>query len=242
MRVECGRLAAGALVLLFSFEALAQQGPSRAYPIDTGSPRPPIMEFETKDRTTDTEVRVGADGHVISTTLLARSGNGVYDERVRGFWRDSPFVPALDADGHPVESTVRMRAHYVVKVPKTGAGLVNPRNGWRFRTESLDGNPEDLARRIGRMSCRDFLWEYDFMHSLAPKAKLQHEEIFHVAFAMFITARHLGAEARDSLIEQWDTLTGQALDSCRAQPAAAYWQDAFVHTFESATPVGVNVQ
>ncbi len=240
MRVGCWLFATGALLL--SLDAFAQLGPSRAYPIDTGSPPPPLMQFETKDRTTDTEVRVGADGHVLSTRLLTRSGNGVFDERVRGYWKNQPFVPALDAQGHPVTSTVRLRAYYAVKVPQSGAGLVFRTNGWRFRAEALDVKPDDAALRIARMTCRDLLWEYDFMHGLAPKAKLQHEELFHVAFAMYIAAKQLGNEARDSLIAQWDTLIGQTLDSCRAQPAAAYWKDAFVHTFESATPVGVNVQ
>lgn len=240
MRVGCWLLAAG--VVLLSLDAHAQRGPSRAYPIDTAAPHPPLMQFERKDRSVDVEVRVGADGHTRSTKLLTRSGNGVYDERVRGFWKSQPFVPALDAAGNPVESVLVTRAVYAVKLPPEGAGLVNRRNGWRFRTQVVDSNPAAMASRIEHMSCRDFLWEYDFMRSLAPKAKLQHEEIFHVAFAMLIAAKRLETDARDSLIAQWDTLANQTLDSCRAQPDAQYWRDAFVHTFESAAPVGVNVQ
>jgi hypothetical protein len=149
---------------------------------------------------------------------------------------------ALDAQGNPVPSTLRTRAYYLVRPPSGGSDAVNGIDRWRFRAEIPGANPEDMASRIGHMTCRDLLWEYDFMHGLAPKAKLQHEEVFQVAFAMFIAARRLGNEARDSLLAQWDLLIGQTLDSCRAQPAAAYWRDAFVHTFESAAPVGVNVQ
>ena len=240
MRAGCWLLAAGAI--FFTAGAHAQRGPSSAYPIDAASPPPPVMRFESKDRTTEVEVRVGPDGHVISTELLTRSGNGVYDERVRGFWKGQPFMPALDAQGNPVPSTLRTRAYYLVRPPSGGSDAVNGIDRWRFRTEIPGANPEDMASRIGHMTCRDLLWEYDFMHGLAPKAKLQHEEVFQVAFAMFIAARRLGNEARDSLLAQWDLLIGQTLDSCRAQPAAAYWRDAFVHTFESAAPVGVNVQ
>lgn len=240
MRVGGWLIAVGAM--LSSSGAHAERGPWHAYPINTASPHPPIMQFEKRDRTVEIEVRVGADGRAVSTKLVTRSGNGVYDERVRGFWKNQPFVPALDADGQPVASTVRTRAVYVVKLPPGADSLVNRHNGWRFRTEVLDADPVAMASRIEHMSCRDLLWEYDFMRGLAPKAKLQHEEIFHVAFAMLIAAKHLGSEARDSLIAQWDTLVGQTLDSCRAQPEAAYWREAFVHTFESAAPVGVNVQ
>lgn len=240
MRVSCWLLVAG--VAWLSFDAHAQRGPSPARPIDTASPEPPVMQFERKDRAVEVEVRVGADGRTMSTRLLTRSGNGVYDERVRGFWKHQPFVPALDAGGHPVESTLRTRATYSVKLPPGADSLVNRHNGWRFRTQVLGTNPAALAARIERLSCADLLWEYDFMRGVAPRAKLQHEEIFHVAFAMFIAAKQLGTEARDSLIAQWDTLIGQTLDSCRAQPPAAFWQDAFAHTFQSAAPVGVNVQ
>src|SRR6185295_7882867 len=240
MRVRCWLLAAS--VVFLSVDARAQRGPSSAYPIETASPKPPLMQFERKDRTVEVEVRVGADGHTRSTKLLTRSGNGVYDERVRGFWKDQRFVPALDAEGNPVESTVRTRASYYVKTPPEGAGLVNRVNGWRFRTEVVNSDPAAIASRIGHMTCRDLLWEYHFMRGLAPKARLQHEEIFHIAFAMLIAARGFSLDARDSLIAQWDTLVGQTLDSCRVQPDARYWRDAFAHTFESAAPVGVNVQ
>jgi len=229
-------------LLIAASLAQAQVAPGRAYPINTASPHPPLMQFERKNRTVEVEVRVGADGRTISTKLLSRSGSGVYDERVRGFWKAQPFVPAIGADGKPVESTLRTRAIYAVQLPPGADGLVNRVNGFHFRTEIEDQKPGDLAARIEHMNCRDLLWEYDFMHRLAPKAKLEHEEVFHIAFAMLIAARRLSTESRDALIAQWIALIGQTLDSCRAQPASRYWKDAFVPTFESATPVGVNVQ
>jgi hypothetical protein len=240
MRPGFWRLAVCMLIVAPMVEA--QAGPSRAYPINTASPKPPVMQFDRKDRTTEVEVRVGADGRTISTRLLSRSGNGVYDERVRGFWKAQPFVPALGADGKPMESTLRARAVYAVRLPPGGDGLVNRINGFHFRTEIAGEKPGDLAARIEGMSCHDLLWEYDFMHGIAPKAKLHHEEIFHVALAMLIAARQMSTESRDALIAQWDALIEQTLDSCRAQPAARYWTDSFVPIFESAAPVGVNVQ
>jgi hypothetical protein len=221
----------------------AQVAPSHAYPIKTASPKPPVMQFDSKDRTAEVDVLIGPDGRAISTTLVTRSGSGIYDERVRGFWRAQPFVPAIDADGKPVESTLRTRAIYSVRLPpERSAGIAYRTNGFRFRMEIADEKPGDTAARIERMRCRDVTWEYDFMRGVAPKANLRHEEIFHIAFAMLIAARHLSTESRDALIAQWDALVDQTLDSCRAQPAARYWKDAFAPTFDSAAPVGVNVQ
>ncbi|HTU67917.1 MAG TPA: TonB C-terminal domain-containing protein [Steroidobacteraceae bacterium] len=230
------------VALSFAAGAHAQRGPNAAYPINTASPPPPLMQFEQKDRETQVAVRVGADGRVISTKLVTRSGNGVYDERVRGFWKKQPFVPALDADGRPRESTVLTRATFLVKPAPVAAGLVYSSNGYHFRSEAIGKDPEAIAQRLRRMTCADVLWEYDFMRALAPKAKLVHEEIFHVSFAMYIADRALATDSRDALIAQWETLMGQVLDSCRAQPAAPYFADAFKHVFDSAAPVGVNVR
>ena len=240
MRIGAWWSAAAATLL--AANATAQVGPSQAYPINTASPDPPLMHFDQKDRRTEVEIVVGADGHTIRTRLLVRSGSGVYDERVRGFWKDQPFVPAIDADGRPRESTLIGRNSYFFKPMQYGIENRKRGEGSHFKAEIVDQTPDVMASRIQRMRCRDMLWEYDFMHRIAPKAKLQHEEIFHVAFAMLIAAKSLGNETRDALIAQWDTLIGQTLDSCRAQPDAQYWRDAFAHVFESAAPVGVNVR
>lgn len=240
MRFGSWLATAGALLLTANAEA--QLGPSQAYPIITASPDPPLMHFDQKNRSVEVDVTVGADGRTIGTKLIKRSGSGVYDERVRGFWKEQPFVPAIDAAGHPHETTLRARNTYSFTPMSRGIERVKPGEGYHFRTEIGDSKPDEFAARIQRMTCHDLIWEYDLMRGLAPKAKLQHEQLFHVAFAMLIAAKHLGPEERDSLIAQWDPLIAQTLDSCRAQPAALYWKDAFVHTFESATPVGVNVR
>lgn len=240
--MRLGAWLAATAATLVAANGSAQIGPTQAYPINTASPDPPLMHFDQKDRKTEVEIVVGPDGHTISTKLLIRSGSGVYDERVRGFWKDQPFVPAIDAEGHPRQTTLIGRNSYFFKPMQFGIENKQRGEGIHFKAEIVDQTPDVMASRIRRMRCRDMLWEYDFMRGLAPKAKLQHEEIFHVAFAMLIAAKQLGNDARDALIAQWDTLVGQTLDSCRAQPDAPYWRDAFVHTFQSATPVGVNVQ
>jgi len=231
-----------AAVTLMSMNAEAQIGPGEAYPIYTASPDPPLMHFDQKDRQTEVEITVGADGHTIGTKLLKRSGSGVYDERVRGFWKDQPFVPAIDANGRPRQTTLIGRNTYSFKPMQRGIENRKRGEGSHFKAEILDQSPDVMANRIQRMTCHDMLWEYEFMRALAPRAKLRHEEIFHVAFAMLIAAKHLGNDARDALIAQWDPLIDQTLDSCRAQPGAQYWRDAFAHVFESAAPVGINVQ
>jgi hypothetical protein len=164
---------------------------------------------------------------------------------VRGFWKDQRFVPSLDAQGRPQEATLRIEStfstHEIPLRQMPEYQLMSQK--WRFGSSIEGRSPGDLAARIGRMTCRDFLWEYDFMKQQSPKkSKLEHEELFQVSFAMLIAKRNLPVESRDALLEQWSALIPQTVDSCRQQLDAKYWQDGFVPTFESAAPVGVNVQ
>jgi hypothetical protein len=222
----------------------AQIGPNQAYPIVAAAPRAPVMIFEAKSRKVVVDVNVGADGRTLSTKLVTRSDNGVFDERVRGFWKDQRFVPSLGEDGRPRATTLRIESDYSSRdVPRreTAEYQLLTQN-WRFESSIEGRSPGHMAARIERMKCSDFLWEYDFMKRAAPKrASLEHEELFHVAFAMLIARRNLPNESRDVLIKQWSVLVPQTVDSCRAQPAAMYWNDAFAPTFDSATPVGVKL-
>lgn len=231
-----------AMALMISLGAQAQLGPSPAYPINAASPKRPVMLIDQKDRSVVVEVIVGADGRTVSTRLVTHSDSGVYDERVRGFWKDQPFVPALDAQGRPKEQTLRIRNDYSFRPVFDNTATFRTGERYNHRVTIEGKKPVEIAERIGRMKCRDFLWEYDYMKRRARKrVSLEHEELFHVAFAMLIAERNLPAESRDALIKQWTALTTQTVDSCRAQPDAMYWKDAFMHTFDSATPVSVKV-
>src|SRR3954470_5587982 len=85
--------------------AAAQVGPSQPYPILGAASKPPVMTLSQRDRTTVVDVTVGANGRTLTTKLVTRSGSGVFDERVRGFWKNQPFVPALDTSGRPQVAT-----------------------------------------------------------------------------------------------------------------------------------------
>jgi hypothetical protein len=203
------------------------------------------MVLDSKDRSVILDVRVGADGRTISTHLITHTDNGIFDERVRGFWKDQRFVPSMDEHGRPFEVTLRIESSFNTRnVPRGQAPeyqLLSRK--WRFDSTIEGRSPGDLAARIAQMTCRDFLWEYDFMRGQSPKkAKLEHEELFHVSFAMLIAKLNLSGESRDALIRQWSVLIPQTVDSCREQLDAMYWKDAFVPTFQSAAPVGVNVE
>jgi hypothetical protein len=209
----------------------AQVGPARAHPIIGASKALPTMFLDQRDRKVVLEVDVGADGRVSATRVVEPSDNGIYDERMRGYWKSTPFMPALDVGGQPIADTLRITHIYTVKT-YTDHTPTNLRN-----VSHIDGNqPVDNAARLGRMRCADLLWEFDFLKRRAPKANLDHEEIFTVAFGMFLAAGSVPPTARDALIADWPKLVQRVLSDCRAKPDAAYWQGVFVPVFERAMP------
>jgi hypothetical protein len=239
-RLGAWLMAIGALAL--SSYAPAQMGPTRARPIAAAAPhKPPLMTIDQKPRKTVVDVTIGTDGRVISAQLVERSGNGIFDERVRGFWIDHRFVPAIAADGTLIEDTLRITNKY--SFTPLEHGFRDTAHSERFNySSSIEGySPADTSTRLSSMSCRDLLWEYVFMHQVVPKADLSHEELFHVAFAMLIAGGHLSPDTRDALIGQWTALIQQTVTMCRAQPAALYWKESFVPTFVAAVPVNGTV-
>jgi hypothetical protein len=217
------------LLVMTAAPLQAQVGPARAHPIIGASKALPTMFLDQKDRKSVLEVDVSADGRVSATRVVERSDNGVYDERMRGYWKSTPFMPALDAGGKPVADTLRITHTYTVtKYPDhTPTNLRN--------VSHIDDNqPSDNAARLGRMRCADLLWEFDFMKRRAPRATLDHEEIFTVAFAMFLAAGNISQSVRDALIADWSNLVERVLSDCRGKPDAAYWEGVFVPVFERA--------
>lgn len=219
------------IAALFAGTANAQVGPSRARPINGATKKLPMMLIEQKPRRVVLEVFVDASGAVTGSRILESSGNGVFDERMRGYWRDTKFMPALDPTGAPTNDSLRITNTYSVD-EKNSLTLRDLRN-----RSDIEGNQgADDAARVQHMRCRDLIWEHEFMQRRAPKAKLEHEAIFVVPFAMYLAAGRNNESARDSLIREWSKLVNDVLAECRAKPEAAYWKGVFVPIFTRAAP------
>jgi hypothetical protein len=190
-----------------------------------------MIYSELKARRVVMDVFVDANGKVTGSQIVVPSGNGIFDERMRGYWKDTAFMPALDPEGQPATDTLRI-ANTLRVAEKGSLWLKDLHNH-----SEIEGNhPAENAARLERMRCRDMLWEYDFMKRRAPKAKLLHEDIFQVAFAMFLAAGDFRESARDALIGEWSGLVENTLAGCRKNPEFLYWQEVFVPLFTRAAP------
>ena len=105
-----------------------------------------MMLIEQKPRKVVLDVTVGAEGRVTRTRIVQPSGNGVFDERMRGYWKDALFMPALDAAGQPTPDTLRITNTFSVD----DRGSVSLRN---FSNHSdIEGNAAaDDTERFERM-------------------------------------------------------------------------------------------
>jgi hypothetical protein len=211
--------------------ASAQVGPIRARLIHGATKKLPMMLIEQKPRKVVLDVFIDQDGRVTRTAIVAGSGNGVFDERMRGYWKDTAFMPAIDASGQPTADTLRITNTF--SIDEKGSLTLKD-----FRNHSdIEGNSAvDNAAHVERMKCADMLWEFDFMKKRAPKATLEHEDIFHVAFAMYLAAATVNEAARDALIGEWPKLVPRVVETCRAKPEALYLKDVFVPAFTRAAP------
>jgi hypothetical protein len=219
------------LALLIATEAQAQVGPARAHPIHGATQPLPMMLIEQKPRKVVLDVFVDASGRVTGSAVVLASGNGIFDERMRGYWKATPFMPALDGDGNPRPDTIRITNTF----SETDRGSLSLKQ-FRNHSEVESNLPADSAARLERMRCRDLVWEFEFMQRRAPKAGLLHEDIFQVAFAMFLAAGDFRESARDALIGEWSGLVERTLAGCREKPDAFYWQEVFVPLFTRAAP------
>jgi len=209
----------------------AQIGPSHARVIHGATKKLPMMLVEQKPRKVVLDLFIDADGRVTRTAIVQSSGNGIFDERMRGYWKDSAFVPALDAEGKRAAGTLRVTNEFSVDDERS-LSLKNFRNHSEVAGNTADQN----SKLVERMRCRDLLWEYDFMRMRAPKAKLDHEDVFHVAFAMFLASGNVNDDARDALIREWPVLIERVVAACREKPDELYWQGEFVRIFARAAP------
>ena len=73
-------------LLLFAGMSSAQVGPSRARPINGATKKLPMMLVEQKPRKVVLDVFVDGSGQVTGSKFIESSGNGVFDERMRGYW------------------------------------------------------------------------------------------------------------------------------------------------------------
>ena len=194
----------------------AQTGPLEPRLVIAGQPYPkfdPDLGIDFLSATA--ELTVDANGKVTAVRIAQSSGNDRFDAIVQKYYSTFRLIPAVSATGQPVPAVSEVRFRVAIDDPQSG----------RLR------GPEDFVqaevKRIQRMKCSDFIWEYDRMQEIAHGFELDQEYLFQTSFAMVEATQKLNAAETDRVTRKSGAVIKDTAKHCRANPEARYFADAY---------------
>ncbi|HET9472457.1 MAG TPA: TonB family protein [Steroidobacteraceae bacterium] len=215
---NCARTALVVFVLsaVLAPSAYAQTGPLEPRLVIAGQPYPQFEPDIAIDFLAATaELAVDADGKVTEVRIAESSGNERFDQIVRKYYSKFRLIPALSEAGQPIAAQTEVRFRVAIDDPQSG----------RLR------GPEDYVqaevRRIQRMQCDDFIWEYERMQEIAHGAALDEEYLFQTSFAMVEASQKLTAAETERVAKKSGAVLKETAKHCRKNPAARYFADAY---------------
>jgi hypothetical protein len=85
----------------------------------------------------------------------------------------------------------------------------------------------DEAARILRMTCKDFLWEYDLMKEIAGGRLINHEQLLMTSLAMYGSKHDLPGESWPKLSQLGASAIRTSVKKCRTKPTEMFWSGVF---------------
>ena len=194
----------------------AQTGPLEPRLVIAGQPYPKFdPDLGIDFLATTAELTVDANGKVTAVRIAQSSGNDRFDAIVKNYYSKFRLIPAVSDTGQPIPAVSEVRFRVAIDDPQSG----------RLR------GPEDFVqaevKRIRRMNCDDFLWEYDRMQEIAHGFALDQEYLFQTSFAMVEATQKLNAAETERVTKKSGAVIKDTAKHCRANPDARYFADAY---------------
>jgi hypothetical protein len=242
------RTALTGLLLLAAQPGVAQTGPAHPRIVDSAvpldGPRPAPGEMGEVEVT----LSLDADGRVMQVEIRRPFGDARFIDEVRRNYGRLRFIPALNARGTPIASSIESK--YVVKedpflpraiFPPGGSTfpLENPSRKHDFgasRGASTTLGAHDEAERVKRMTCRDFLWEYDLMKETVATNGGQvpeYERPMSVAQWLYSYKYQLVGKQLQWLMSNHPRVIDASVAKCRVNLSGKYWADVVEPTIKS---------
>lgn len=231
-----------ALLAVFCFAqgAGAQTGPASAHMVLAAIPSAIPTPTADGTRSTQVELAIDATGRVTDVTIQSSSGDPKYDDRVSKYYRRLRFIPAIDTNGSPVASTMttRMNSMRATTPGPSAPPPPSPSGSQVPDPQAAADHTADQVRRIGRMRCKDFLWEYDLMKDIAGSRSLDNEELFRELQAMYIVQENVPGDALPQLRRQFDGAVRTSVEECRKRGEAQFYQEVFAPVLKAKLSPG----
>jgi TonB family protein len=161
------------------------------------------------------ELNVDSDGRVTAVQISESSGNDRFDAIVREYYSKMRLIPALSEAGLPMAATSEVRFRVAVDDPQAA------------RLRGPDDFVQAEVKRIRRMDCEDFMWEYERMQEIAHGHDLDQEYLFQTSFAMVEATQKLNPKEVERVIKKSNAVVKDAAKRCRANPNARFFADAY---------------
>ena len=207
------RLLVFPLLLAFVSAGYAQVGPSAARVISR--PMPSKAPGGSQEYNAEAELLFDRKGRVDRVDILSGTGDEAFDKQWRKSLSDWRFVPAVDANGEPAESNVRTtyKNNGVAVLPVVPGG----------NTPSAARSVIEESERLERLTCKDFLWEYEFVIDALPRRLALLDPLLKTPQVMLTAELRLTAEQQAALRDRYDQLISDAARQCRDNPEGPFW-------------------
>jgi len=161
------------------------------------------------------ELSVDSDGRVTGVQISESSGNDRFDAIVRDYYSKMRLIPALSEAGLPMAATSEVRFRVAIDDPNAA------------RLRGPDDYVQAEVKRIRRMKCEDFMWEYERMQEIAHGHDLDQEYLFQTSFAMVEATQKLNAKEVERVTKKSNAVVKDAAKRCRADPNADFFANAY---------------
>jgi TonB family protein len=215
------------LVLIFPAASLAQTGPSEPQVIAAASTAKISVGNRKLVGHVVATVRVGEDGKVKDVLVTENTAEPSFEAQIVKVLQSAKFRPAIDAAGTPVEANIEMKVELRSSTgaePKPVAAKPDPQL------------TDKEKARIRKMSCKDFLWEWDLLRDEADDSVVT-EFMPRIAVLMYAAKRTEAGEYVDAKV--WKA-SGKALresaERCSESPTAPFWDGVFKTVLDEAVP------
>ena len=207
---------------LLATAAIAQTGPAAPKVLVVGTPMPlPVpVGNDKREYSAVIELQVSPEGRIAQSRVAKSSGDARFDLLLGKYFRRWRVVPAIDASGNPTAGVLRIAYRKAVNA--------------QARVDALaaeNAKPGAEASRVERMSCRDFVWEYDLMQSIAGKHSVDNEELLRTAFGLYLGKNPTKKSADlDRLMWARRPAIADSLEACRTTPSKQFWSEVYQPT------------
>jgi TonB family protein len=219
---------ASLVACLAAGSAVAQVGPIQPVLVlddgkaETAHKRPDLPESYS----IPLDVFVGANGVVTNAVVTESSENLVADQLAAEVMRGKKFLPALDAQGQPVQGVTRVTVAMFKRGPRNVVKVVvKPPAAINAETD-----------RVRKMMCADFLWEVERLKKQADVRDASYEVMPYTSARMYMQQKHVPEEIQAKFWDAWPKAMKTVVSACEKDELKFFYAEVLVPALDGVLP------